>query len=175
MPAALAGAGLSTYTAALLSATSTPTWAAAPAALAVRFGSSSIAAGAAALSLGEDAPRMRRALDGLSVLALAAELAATIACEAAYRQKGVDQAQSGAWGQVDRIGATGLGVLAPIALHGASGLLGRRGGALSTAAALAVIAGSALMRVSVLGTGADSAARPEVSFRFSQPDNLPKS
>src|SRR3978361_2341534 len=50
VPAAVAGAGLSTYTATLLSATSTPLWAAAPRALAVRFGASSVAAGAASLS-----------------------------------------------------------------------------------------------------------------------------
>ena len=60
VPAAAAGAGLATYTASLLSATSTPLWAAAPQALAVRFGSSSIAAGAAALSLGESRPTKPR-------------------------------------------------------------------------------------------------------------------
>src|SRR3546814_7151430 len=51
--AAVTGAAASTYTAALLSATSTPYWAAAPRHLGVLFASSAVASGAAALPLGE--------------------------------------------------------------------------------------------------------------------------
>ena len=40
------------------------------------------------------------------------------------------------------------------------------------AASLAVLAGSLILRISALGVGADSARRPEVSFRFSQPRGL---
>ena len=53
VPAAVLGGGMGTYTAALLSATSTPLWAAAPRAMAAHFGAASMASGAAALSLGE--------------------------------------------------------------------------------------------------------------------------
>ena len=65
IPVACASAGLGTYTAALLSATSKPLWAAAPRLMAARFGSSSIMAGAAALSLMEGSGRRRRSLDAL--------------------------------------------------------------------------------------------------------------
>ena len=66
IPAAVAGAGLGTYTAALLSATSTPLLAAAPRLMAARFASSSVMAGASALSLGEGSARRRRRLDALT-------------------------------------------------------------------------------------------------------------
>ena len=88
VPAAALGVGLSTYTAALLSATSTPLWAAAPEALAVRFGTSSVAAGAAALSLGERGRNARR-LDEIALAALVAELAAIGAANHRYEKTGV--------------------------------------------------------------------------------------
>jgi formate-dependent nitrite reductase membrane component NrfD len=169
IPAAIAGAGLSTYTAALLAATSTPLWAAAPASLAVRFGSSSMATGAACLALGERAPRTRRALDALAVAALSAELAATMHAHRSYRRAGVEEALDGGWGRVEALGATGLGVVAPLGLKIAALALGRD----SRVANLAILAGSLLLRVSVMAAGDASAARPEVSFRFSTPRNLP--
>ncbi|MFL5288864.1 MAG: NrfD/PsrC family molybdoenzyme membrane anchor subunit [Rhodopila sp.] len=183
-PAAVAGAGLSTYTASLLSATSTPLWAAAPKALAVRFGASSVASGAAALSLGERAPRLRRTLDTVTVAALATELAATVASHERYRATGVDEALNTSAGQVERWGATRLGTIVPLALLGASLLLRpkRRPAAvaeapadtLSTLASLGVLGGSLLLRVFIMAAGDESAARPDISFRFSQPDNLPR-
>ena len=171
IPAAIAGAGLSTYTAALLAATSTPLWAAAPQSLAIRFGASSIAAGAAALSLGERSGRTRRALDALSVAALAAELAATVQSHHAYKARGVEEALQGGWGRIEAYGATGAGAILPLGLKLASLALG---GSRSPVAALATLAGSLLLRVSIMQAGDASAARPEVSFRFSQPENLPR-
>ncbi len=174
VPAAVTGAGLATYTASLLSATSTPLWAAAPQALAARFGASSVAAAAAALSLGERSPRTRRSLDALAVLALATELAAVAASRRTYARKGVSEALDGGWGKAERIGATDLGILVPLGWYAASlALPNRSRGRLSGAAAVAVLAGSAALRISMLGVGDESAARPGVSFRFSQPRNLP--
>ena len=172
-PAAVAGAGLATYTAALLSSTSTPLWAAAPEAMAVRFGSSSIATGAAALSLGETSGPVRRMLDTVTVAALVSELAATSASHDAYQRKGVAEALDGTWGRVERVGATGLGVMAPLVLQMGSLALSRRPGRLSGLASLAVLAGSLLLRVSIMAAGDRSASHPEISFRFSQPENLP--
>ena len=175
VPAAIAGAGLSTYTAALLSATSTPLWAAAPRSLAVRFGASSVAAGAASLSLAERSGATRRKLNSIAVAALAAELAATLASHDTYRRTGVAEALDGGWGKVDRIGVTGLGTALPLGLQLASFALARRKpGILSDVASVAVLAGSLLLRVSTLANGDTSAERPEISFRFSQPDNLPR-
>jgi formate-dependent nitrite reductase membrane component NrfD len=175
VPAAVAGAGLSTYTAALLSATSTPLWAAAPQALAVRFGSSSIASGAAALSLGERSRRTGRALDKIALAALAAELAATAASHRTYRRKGVAEALDGGWGAAEKLGATGLGVVLPLGLHATSLALGDRGRSrgLSRLASTAILGGSFLLRVAIMAAGDKSAERPEISFRFAQPDNLP--
>ncbi len=175
VPAAVVGAGMSTYTAALLSATSTPLWAAAPQALAVRFGSSSIASGAAALSLGERPGRTRRALDTIALAALATELAAATASHRTYRQKGVAAALDGGWGQAERLGATGAGNLLPLGLHAASLVLGpARAPALSRLASFAVLAGSALLRISIMAAGDESAKRPEISLGYAQPKNLPE-
>jgi formate-dependent nitrite reductase membrane component NrfD len=174
VPAAVAGAGLSTYTASLLSATSTPLWAAAPRSLAVRFGASSVAAGAASLSLGERSGATRRALDAVTVAALAAELAATLASHEMYRRKGVAEALDGGWGHVEKVGVTGWGTALPLGLQLASFVLARRKpGVLSDVASVAVLAGSLLLRVSMLSVGDRSAERPGISFRFSQPENLP--
>lgn len=181
VPAAVAGAGLSTYTASLLSATSTPLWAAAPREMAVRFGSSSVAAAASALSLGEPPGRLRRLVDVLTGAALAAELAATVGSHRTYRQKGVAGAFDGRWGQVEDWGATRLGVVAPLVLHGLSLFLSprlpppRRPSArpAATLSALAGVAGSLLLRVSIVAAGDESARRPDISFRLAQPRNLP--
>jgi protein NrfD len=171
--AAIPGMGLGTYTAALLSATSTPLWAAAPRAMAARFGASSIIAGAASLSLLEGSGRRRRSLDALTLAALSAELAATMASHRTYVRRGVSGALDGHWGQVEKIAATGLGAVLPAVLQSLSLVVGRgRPGAISDAACLAAIAGSLLMRVSMMEAGDESARRPDVSFRFSQPENL---
>ena len=79
VPLAATGAGLGTYTASLLSATSTPLWAAAPCGTAVRFAGSSVAAGAAAMALMEGRTRLGRDLDKIALAALTVEFAATLA------------------------------------------------------------------------------------------------
>ena len=175
VPAAVTGAGLSTYTAALLAATSTPIWAAAPRPLAVRFGASSIASGAAALAMGEQSQALRRRLDALTMGALAVELVAAQASHRAYRRTGVEAALDSGWGRTEGAVATGAGVMLPLALHTALFLVGSgRDGGFARLARLAVLGGSAMLRVSMLGLGGVSAERPGVSFRFSQPENLPK-
>ena len=167
--------GLSTYTASLLAATSTPLWAAAPQSLAVRFGASSMATAASALALGEAAGSARSKLDAINGIALATEAAATAMSHAAYRQKGVEGALDSPSGQIESLGATKLGMLLPLGLLAVSALAGRsRRGGLSDVAALAALAGSAMLRVSIMGAGDVSAERPDVSFRFSRPKNLPE-
>jgi formate-dependent nitrite reductase membrane component NrfD len=172
VPAAVLGGGMATYTGALLAATSTPLWAAAPGALAARFGSASIASGAAALSLGEAPGPIRAALDTVAAAALTAELATDVVQAAAYRSKGVAGALEGGWGAAERVGATGFGAAVPLALHMLSAVTGAS--ALSRLASLAVLGGSLLLRISIMQAGNKSAATPEISFRFAQPDNLPE-
>ena len=175
VPAAMAGAGLSTYTASLLSATSTPLWAAAPRSLAVRFGASSVAAGAASLSL----RRTIRAPPGVSwtpspwrhwqpsslrpshrtrpTSARASPRRWTVAGDRSKRSA------SPPWERRCRWAFS----LRPFVLAR------RRPGILSDVASVAVLAGSLLLRVSMLSSGDRSAERPGISFRFSQPENLP--
>jgi protein NrfD len=176
VPAAATGAGIATYTASLLSATSTPLWAAAPCATAVRFGASSMAAGAAALSLGEGRrSRLGRDLDKVAVAALAVELAATLSADEQYRRKGVAGAMETLPGVIEEVGAGGLGMALPLGLHAASLLLlPRRSRSLSALASLAILAGSAILRISFMAAGDESALRPEISLRLAQAENLPR-
>ena len=174
VPAAVAGAALGTYTAALLSATSTPLWAAAPRLMAARFASSSVMAGASALSLGERSGERRRLLDRIGFAALTAELAATALSHTAYGRRNVSAALEGRSGRLESLGATGLGTMLPIGLHALSLATARhRPGTPSDFACLAAIAGSFLLRVAMIQAGEVSAERPDISMRFSQPDNLP--
>ncbi len=174
VPASLFGAGLGTYTAALLAATSTPLWAAAPRALAVRFASSSIAAGAGALGLGEGDPRTRRALDVLAVAALATEAVAAEVSHRRCEQCGVGEALRSTPGRIEYWGAHVAGTLLPACLKAVSVLLGpRRGRVLSGVGSALSVAGSGLFRVSIMAAGDVSARDPNISFRFAQPDNLP--
>jgi formate-dependent nitrite reductase membrane component NrfD len=168
VPAAVAGAALCIYTASLLSATSTPLWAAAPKALAVRFGSSSIAAGAAALSLCERRAGRRRTardLDTLMMLSLMVEHAAGRVWEQTFREKGVSA------GVESRplLAAATLGAAVPLGLHVLSALAGRRSERLQQLAALVTLAGSLCLRVGVLEAGGASANRPQDYFRLARP------
>ena len=131
-----------------------------------------IATAAAALAVGEASPRTRTSLSNLLLTALTVEMAATLVSDHRFKQTGIEAGRSGPWGQVEKIGATGLGVMLPIGLLVAS-RLGKRD-TLTTAAGIAALAGSAMMRISMLGVGMESARRPEISMRFAQPDNLPK-
>ncbi len=175
VPLAVSGAGIGTYTAALLAATSTPLWAASPRALAMRFAASSVASGAAMLSIGERGPANRRRLDEITLAALTLELGATIASHAVYQRRGVGEALKTTPGIIETIGATGLGVVAPLALQATSLLLTRgRSRPLSRIAAALTMAGSLVLRISFMAAGNQSALRPDISFKFSQPGNLKK-
>jgi formate-dependent nitrite reductase membrane component NrfD len=95
IPAALAGMAMSTYTGALLSATSTPLWAAAPRRIAALFGASAMASGAAALTIAEgssSASEAGRALDGIALAASALELFFLLSLRRRFREQGVDGA-----------------------------------------------------------------------------------
>ncbi len=173
VPLAASGAGIGTYTAALLAATSTPLWAAAPRALAMRFAASSVASGAAMLSIGESGAANRRRLDEITLAALTLELGATAASHAVYQRRGVGEALKTTPGIIEAIGATGLGVVAPLALQATSLLLTRgRSRPLSRVAAALTMAGSLVLRISFMAAGNQSALRPTISYKFSQPRNL---
>ena len=166
VPAAAAGAGLGTYTASLFSATSTPLWAAAPRALAVRFAASSVASAAAALSFCASQRDVRQDLNAVCVGALAVELAATLAADAEYQRTGVDQALRSVDGQLETVGGTDFGTIVPLGLLTVGLLTGSRSRRLSAAASCAVLGGSLMMRIGMIGSGQVSAKRPDISMRF---------
>ena len=171
-PAAVLGAGMGTYTAALLAATSTPLWAAAPRTLAARFASASFASAASSLSLMEKPGPARRALDTITAIALASELVLDGAQGKALRRAGIAETMHGRWGQVHHLGATGVGAALPLGLLALSALGGGRGN-LSRIASVLAVGGSFMLRVSTLQAGHRSASDPAISFRFAQSDNLP--
>ena len=168
LPAAAAGAGLGTYTASLLSATSTPLWAAAPRALAVRFAASSIASGAAALSLCARRRDIRGDLDMICLGALAVEMAATYKADQTYRRMGVDAAFASPSGKVATIGGKDLGTFLPLGLLALALVTGSRSRKLSVAASCAVLAGGLMMRIGIIRSGDVSASRPDISLRYNQ-------
>ena len=172
VPLAASGAGLGTYTASLLSATSTPLWAAAPCATAVKFAASSVASAASALSLGQGRSRIGRDLDKVALAGLAVELAATLSADESFHRTGVAPALGSMPGKIEEVSGTLLGTLTPIGLLVLSLAGPRRSRMLSGLAALLALAGSATMRISFMAAGDESARNPQVSMRFAQPDNL---
>lgn len=176
IPAALLGAGMSVYTAALLAATSTPLWAAAPRLLAVRFGSSAMASAAALMALAERAdgdPGTAARLDGIAAAGTAVDLAASLAAGRVYREKGVDAPlRETPWGAAHRLGAEGAGAVVPLACYAAGRLGGRRSAGLAIAAAVGILAGGAIMRFAVLYAGNASARRAPDYFRFTEADGF---
>ncbi len=144
----------------------------------MRYGASSIATAAAALSFlehGRGDPSVARRLDGLALGALAVELVASAGQHQDLRRTGVEAAMEGsALDRLERGGVVGLGTLLPISLFGVSLLLGERGRAVSRTASLATLAGGLALRHVVMLAGNDSAKRPAASFALAQPRNLPK-
>ena len=168
VPAAFLGAGMSTYTAALLSATSTPLWSAAPQALAAQFGTSAMATAAATLSLGERLagnPENCRRLDALATVAAAGELVAAGLAERRYREVGMN----GRLGNTYKAGALAIGLGVPLACHAVNALSGRPSRGLSVLGSLALLAGGMVMRQAIFQAGNKSAERPEDYFRLTQP------
>jgi protein NrfD len=173
IPAAMTGAAMSTYTGALLAATSSPVWAALPKLLPASFGASAMASAAAALSLLADGTE-REALHRVELVASTVELALVAMLPGRLHEKGI---------------ATRIGI-APVLAAAATPLLHRIAGAIEQpradradeaaartrpavrfgkASAVAVLAGAFLLRHLVLRAGNESAKRPRDYFRFSQP------
>lgn len=184
VPAALAGAGMCSYTGALLSSTSTPMWASSPRLLTARFASSAIATAAAALSLAEQLWGDRgkggnggnsvgnsnsRSLDRLACLATAADAGLSVVANRRYREQGVASSlqESGSQASQYKL-ATGAAHVLPLLCYGLSNVMPRQSRKLSIAAGLGVLAGGLLMRATILQAGNTSANRPQDYFSFTQ-------
>lgn len=176
--AAITGAGVATYTASILSATSTPYWAATPWQLGAKFGTSAIATGAAALSLSERlAGRHRTAgrLDCVAALATAAHLGLSLKTDADRQAKGIAgelrTSPDGMMLQASELVVAGLVPLAAYALNRATG---DKAPALSVAASVALLLGGWMLRHGTMRLGMRSAEHPQSHFQLAQPRNLPE-
>ena len=169
--ASIAGWGMTSYTAALLAATSTPLWAAAPRLLAVRFASSAMATGAAALALvaawSSDSAWLAGPLRNVAILALIVEFCTGVVSQRVYQNRDVDQPlRASPWGPIHRVGVQLVGTLLPIALYILADVIPTSAPTLTATASLCVLAGGLLMRGSIVHAGNLSASRPEDYFRF---------
>lgn len=169
--AAVAGWFMTVYPAALLSATSTPLWAAAPRVLGIRFAASSFASGAAilcivAIALG--AP-VARPFAYFAILAVAVEFVAALAAQRVYQVHGVaGPLGQTAWGPLHLAGVLLCGDLLPIALFIAYAVTGHHPGVLAIIGSICVLGGSLLMREVMFLAGNESARRPHDYFVFTR-------
>ncbi len=175
--AAISGAGVATYTAALMSATSNPYWSSAPRALGAQFATSAIASGAAALALLErfsGRTRTARQLEGVAALASAAHAGATLCAKQRHQEVGLDEALSDHPGR--RLDAADLLVAGalPLAAYAVDRATGGRSPTAAVVGSAAVLAGGWLMRHGILNTGKETARRPAAAFRVASPCNLPR-
>lgn len=176
-PAALTGAGAATYTASLMSATSTPYWAAVPRQLGASFATASVAAAAAALSLLERLAgrhESARRLDTVAVVATGAHLAASAAMHRRERAAGVAEEVSDTPAEWSvKTGDLLVAGALPLGAYALNRMTGGRSPALSILGSAAILAGGYIVRHGLLHAGRQSALRPRASFRFAQPRNLP--
>ena len=173
--AAVFGLAMVTYTAPLLSATSTPLWAAAPRLLACRFAASSLATGAAALVIAawvagygvEEQQRLAGALSLIAALAVAVDLAAALVGEKQYRDAGLGRAlRKPPWGPLHLGGALLAGSAVPLGLYVADFVLSPGAGLLALGASLLVLGGGVVMRAAIMFMGNESAKRPEDYLQY---------
>jgi formate-dependent nitrite reductase membrane component NrfD len=176
IPAALAGMGMSTYTGALLSATSNPLWGAAPRHIAAAFGASAMASGTAALTIAQtcsSAPGSSkepgRALERIALVVSAVEFFLLLALRRRFHEQGVDGAlNDSGWGPAYDLGAVALGAGLPMLGHTASIVAPERAPRVKLATSLAILAGGFLLRHVLLRSGNAAAERPKDYFRFAR-------
>jgi hypothetical protein len=144
------GLALSTYTGALIGVTTIPVWARNVRLLPLHFGTSSLGSAAAMLELRHDHPALHRV--GLGAAATETSIGAYLE---ARRDTAFDPLHTGRSGLLIRFGAALSGPL-PLVLR----LLGRRSRAMRLAAAVSMLAGSAITRFAWMDAGRASAEDP---------------
>jgi len=157
VPAALAGAGMATYTPALLAATATPLWSSTPRLLAAEFATSAFATGAAVLSLAEHLGGSddTEALDRIALVSVIAHAAASIAARREHEREGVERPLSeGRWSTMHKAGIA-LGIALPVACYAMN--FGRPNARRSMLAAIGIGVGGFLTRWALIGAGNESA------------------
>lgn len=170
--ASVSGWGMAAYTAALLSATSTPLWAAMPRLLGVQFASSAVATGAATACLlailATPVLELARAFGNIAALALITQLVAAVASWRTSTRLSIDgPLQARPWRQLAIGGVGVVGIAVPIVLYFMANFAGGVG-VLCFLASLCVLGGGLLMRGVVLLCGNESAKRPMDYFRLAR-------
>ncbi len=178
VPAGLAGMVMSVYTGTLLAATSTPLWAAVYRHLPALFGASAASTAAAALTLSLEAADASEAdhrhVERFALVAGAAELTLAAATEHRWAQQGVaDAIREEPASSAYHLGAVGLGMVVPLAIHAYQTVTGRRSRTASTLAAISALVGGYCLRAVVLKAGNRSARRPRDYFQLTQAPNVP--
>ncbi|GAC1546588.1 MAG: hypothetical protein NVS2B7_21870 [Herpetosiphon sp.] len=174
LPAALSGTMMSLYTGALLSTTSTPLWSTADELLPALFAASATTTAAASLSLlgealGTPSSTLHQ-LDQVALVAGSTEFALALATDRRLRRVGVAGAlDDPRYAPVYRIGAFGMGILVPLAIHAYQLVTGHRSRAASRLAAISALAGGFALRAVWVFAGNESAHRPRDYFRTTQP------
>ncbi len=161
IPAAIAGAGMASYTPALLASTATPLWSSAPRALGAEFACGAFATGAAALLLSTQGLSMER----VACAATAAYGAAAFVASREHARARVDgPLKRGKWAAVHKAGL-GLSIGLPLACFALNALLGRseRRSALGAAG---ILAGVFLSRWALFEAGNESARSPQDYLRL---------
>lgn len=170
IPAAIAGAGMAIYTGVLLSATSTPLWAALPRKLPALFGLSAAATAVSALSFNQPERTIRGRLERLSLLLGVAELLLSKRAEETLAQKGTDSVlHEQPWREVNEIGVKQVGIVLPLILRMLPLLSNGRFRFLSDLASLGTLTGGLLFRALYVLAGNESAKRPKDYFQLTQP------
>jgi protein NrfD len=173
IPAGVAGALLATYTGSLLSATSTPLWAASYQFLPAIFGVSGTSTATAAVLLVLNQARAPRAsIHRLERLALATsiiELVLTLRLDALWKRERLSAPLDESPLVVAyQGGAVGLGIVTPLVVHLLQALSGRELRTASTFASLAALTGGYIQRAVLILAGKRSAERPVDYFRMAQ-------
>ncbi len=172
VPAAAAGALMSTYTGTLLASTSVPLWSTADRLLPPLFGASAAASATAAISLILElagANRGRRRLAWLALACGGAQLALARATEREWRRQGVaGPIEREPAASIYRYGVLGLGAAVPLALNSVQALACRGWRTVSVVAAAATLAGGYLERALIVLAGRDSAGRPGDYFHLTR-------
>ena len=162
----VAAVGLGAYTGVLLGATATPMWATAMPVLGPLFLASGLSSGTAAielvLALTSDTEHDDLArLDRVEVVAILTELSLIAAASRMVPPQSSKYITTGRWGKVFVGGSLLSGLLLPLLIKIVSLLSGRSSRVLTALTALLVMAGSFMLRLSIVEAGKESADDPE--------------
>jgi hypothetical protein len=165
VPAALAGAGMASYTPAFLASTASPLWSAAPRALGAEFATAAFASGAAALMLCSREPAVER----LACVATLVYGASAFAVKRELKEKRVDRPlKSGRTARMHKAGL-GLAIALPLACFALNAVAGRSRSR-STLGAAGILAGVFLSRWALFEAGNESARSAEDYLRLRSGD-----